>query len=206
MHINYRQSQFELFPQTLANHQKVNRPAYLFSSLTLSLENIIIVAIILIMAVLFSFSLGVEKGKKIVTNPNDSLNQNNAPSGTEFTGRENKPSNRIKSLQLDHNQAIVEQVSAKPVPDKTIPVLKQMPLEAKGVVKSAYTVQVASYKQEKYAQKEAMNLKKTGHEIFVLPKGSHSIVCVGKFSSQTEANNALSRLRSKYKDCLVRRL
>jgi len=205
MNINYRQSQFELFPQTLANYEKANRPAYLFSSLTLSLENIIIVAIILIMAVLFSFSLGVEKGKKIVTNPNGSPHQNNAPSGPEFTGRENKPSNRIKSLQLEHNQVIVEQVSAKPVPGKTVPVLK-MPLEVKGVVKNAYTVQVASYKQEKYAQKEAMNLKKTGHEIFVLPKGSHSIVCVGKFSSQTEANNAVSRLRSKYKDCLVRRL
>jgi len=192
MTINYRQSQFELFPQAVGNYEKNIRPSHAFSSLTLSLENTIIIAIILIMAVIFSFSVGVEKGKKIVTTQPNTFKQDNA----ELTGHKDKPSNRIKPFLKESSQVSTEQAAVKKAPQATKEIL----------VKNAYTIQVASYKQEKYAQKEAGTLKKTGHQTFVLPKGSHSIVCVGKFSSQAEAKNALSRLRNKYKDCLVRRL
>lgn len=212
MSISYRQSQFELFPQTIPRQEKVSRPGYLFSSLTLSLENIIIGVIILMMAVIFSFSLGVEKGKKIATR-NGNLNQDNVPAATELTGRERRPA-PLKPLRLDPNQVTVEQASVKKPPPFE---LKAKTPDVKGVfvplrvsrpadLRNTYTIQVASYKQERYAHKEAGDLKKTGHEIFVLPKGSYSIVCVGKFSSPAEAQNTLSRLRRKYKDCLVRRL
>ena len=40
----------------------------------------------------------------------------------------------------------------------------------------------------------------------VIPKGSHSIVCVGKFALKDQASHYLKELKKQYKDCLVRRL
>ena len=74
------------------------------------------------------------------------------------------------------------------------------------IIDLAYTVQVASFQKDEYAQKEAMTLKKKGYDIFVVAKGKYSIVCVGKFSRRDEAKVILSRLKKTYKDCMVRRL
>ncbi|MCK5581683.1 MAG: SPOR domain-containing protein, partial [Candidatus Omnitrophica bacterium] len=85
--------------------------------------------------------------------------------------------------------------------------VKSVLLEArKKKVDSTYTVQVASFRKKVYAEKEAMDLKKKGYEIFVVPKGDYSIVCVGKFAYKNEANQMSRKLRKRYKDCLVRSL
>ena len=70
MNLNYKQSQFELFPGSGDSVAKVSRPAILFSSITLSLENIVVVSIVMVMAVVLSFSVGVERGKKILFSNN----------------------------------------------------------------------------------------------------------------------------------------
>jgi len=44
------------------------------------------------------------------------------------------------------------------------------------------------------------------HKDFVLPKGSYSIVCVGKFILKNDAARYSRKLKKKYNDCLVRRL
>ena len=46
---------------------------------------------------------------------------------------------------------------------------------------SGYTIQLASYKSKSFAQKEAELLKKKGFVPLVIPKGSYTILCVGKF-------------------------
>ena len=57
------------------------------------------------------------------------------------------------------------------------------------------------------AKKEAENLEeRMEYDIFVLPKGKYSIVCVGKFPQEDRAKVILNKLRKRYKDCLVRRL
>ena len=92
--------------------------------------------------------------------------------------------------------------------DKTL-ILSKPPAAREEIVadiKKFYTVQVASYKGEKYAQKEASLLKQKGYDILVLPKGAFSIVCVGKFKEKEEAKNFSQKLKKQYKDCLVRSL
>ena len=70
-----------------------------------------------------------------------------------------------------------------------------------------FTIQVASFKLRKNAQREADHLKSIGHEdAFVIPKGSYSIVCVGKFAQKVEAKKFSSKLSNRYNDFLVRRL
>ena len=72
--------------------------------------------------------------------------------------------------------------------------------------KKPYTIQVASFKSEIYARKEAQDLEKKGHQSLIASKGKHFIVCVGKFVSENEAKIFSGQLKKQYKDCLVRRL
>ncbi len=65
MNINYKQPQFELFPANSATLEDINKPKFLLANLTLSLESLVIFTILGIMVALFSFSLGVERGKHL---------------------------------------------------------------------------------------------------------------------------------------------
>ena len=81
------------------------------------------------------------------------------------------------------------------------------PLEKTQEQEKLFTIQVASFKQEKYANQEADRLRQNGHsDTFVIPKGDYSIVCVGKFIGKDEAKKFSGKLKKRYNDCLVRRL
>jgi len=69
-----------------------------------------------------------------------------------------------------------------------------------------YTIQVASFVNTAFAQKEAQALRKKGLSVLVLAKGKHIIVCVGNFTNQDSAKLSLSQLRKNYSDCFLRRL
>ena len=67
MDIHKHQSQFELFPGAV--RQPVEPPPskhFFLRNLTLSLENIVVFSIVMMMGLLLSFSLGVERGKRVV--------------------------------------------------------------------------------------------------------------------------------------------
>jgi hypothetical protein len=65
VNINYKQPQFELFPANSATLEDINKPKFLLAKLTLSVESLVIFTILGIMVALFSFSLGVERGKHL---------------------------------------------------------------------------------------------------------------------------------------------
>src|ERR1700679_320858 len=65
MNINYKQPQFELFPANSATLEDINKPRFLLANLTLSVESLVIFTILGIMVAIFSFSLGVERGKHL---------------------------------------------------------------------------------------------------------------------------------------------
>jgi len=69
-----------------------------------------------------------------------------------------------------------------------------------------YTIQVASFKTDAYANKEVEALRKKGFKALTLNKGEHIIVCVGSFTDKEEAQPMLSQLIKYYKDCRIRRL
>jgi len=69
-----------------------------------------------------------------------------------------------------------------------------------------YTVQLASYKAKKFADREAEVLKKKGLMPLVLYKGDYVILCAGKFSDKEEARGSMAKLKKEYKDCYLRRL
>ena len=192
MNINYKQTQFELFPGASSNPQNTHRPKFLLSSITLNLENIIVLTVLLFMAIIVSFSVGVERGKKIVF-AKDSLTESKiAPEEKVF------PSSQ--KLVADKEPIVIaKKEEVKKRPETALKVFNS-------ISSDFYTVQVASFKSRKHAEKEALKLKSKGYEIFIVPKGKYMIVCAGKFGQSDQAKDFSAELKNKYKDCLVRRL
>lgn len=193
MDIHYKQDQFELFPGGEGPLSSHPRPRILFSSITLSAENIIVLTVIVFLGIILSFSLGVEKGKR--------LDLARGTVAAPVVVEQPKPAAPLKQKEAVKTSA--EVVGTKK--DLAAPVVKasaQVPAEKKNF----YTVQVASFKSRKYAEDEAKGLKGRGYETFIVSKGQHVIVCAGRFLDQGAANVFLGKVKGKYKDCLVRRL
>ena len=201
-----KQSQFELFPGGSEQPVKKSGSRFFLTALTLSPENFIILGIVLIMSMVVSFSLGVERGKKMVMVKKKQQSQ-----------RATVPAHFVPEKK---DRIRESETKAAPVPEKAGSVSFSRAEEEAAIsgasgqgdtilekrVEKNYTVQVASFRKEESAQKEAMDLKKKGYEILVLPKGKYSIVCVGKFVQRNEAKVFSRKLKKRYKDCLIRSL
>lgn len=202
-------TQIELFPFLAGRpYSRVARPRYLLKDLTLSVENTIVLCIIFVMAVVLFFSFGVERGKQIVKGAlaEPPVTVTVLPAPEDPSGKiAERPIAPAGSTKAQKSASSLQPAGAQQQEKRQ----KQMPvgapaLEKKG--KGTFTIQVASFKEKEKAQMEAKRLRSKGYEIFVLPKGKHSIVCVGKFAFKDEAAEFLNKLKSKYNDCLVRRL
>ena len=218
MSIIFKQSQFELFPGTQGAQARVDKPRFFFASLTLSIENLVVMSIVILMLVVLSFSLGVEKGKQ-VSRPRLREDQARAvPSPTVVLPVTQIRGMETKKASLPVNPPVVS-TSGKPLPQTVVSPAVSIPADKKALQSSSpsvysspdspsktFTVQVASFKREEYARQEASLLKQKGFEIFVLSKGEHSVVCVGKFFQHKDAESFSTKLKKQYKDCLVRRL
>ena len=220
MNINYKQAQFELFPGTPGSSTDTGRPRYLFANLNLSVENLVILGIVILMTMVFIFSLGVEKGKKLIPEknaaaPEDPLSPvplavipaskvvlGNSPAIMPAPNFSAQNTFSATGNNVSNGQGKINNDSNKLQPNKTSK--KENPLTF--FLNKPYTIQVASFKDGKYAQKEAVILKNKKFDVFVVSKGNFSIVCVGKFSNKEEANGTVSKLKKNYNDCLVRRL
>ena len=201
-------TQIELFPfLTGRAHSRVSRPRYLLKDLTLSVENTIVLCIVFVMAVVLFFSFGVERGKQIVKG---ALAE--PPATITVLPTTEEPSGKVFERSLAPAGSMKSQKNIAPVQAAGSQQQKQTPAATNATPslekreKGTFTIQVASFKEKGKAQMEANRLKLKGYEIFVLPKGKHSIVCIGKFAIKDEATEFSNKLKNKYNDCLVRRL
>jgi len=194
-----KQSQFELFPGASKSSLETGKPLHLTKDLTLSLENLIVLCIIFVMSLVLFFSFGVEKGKWVANKSNEdrlALGDENVtlgPAGNDAKAKQGE----MVVFPVDIPEGLIEGSD----PDVG------EPLRINDEQEGLFTIQVASFKLRKNAQREVDHLRGNGHEdAFVLPKGSYTIVCVGKFSQRAEAKKFSSRLPSRYNDSLIRRL
>jgi cell division septation protein DedD len=198
MNINpKRQSQFELFPGASRNDPETGRAARLIKDLTLSLENIIVLSIVFVMVLVLFFSFGVERGRRTALRSPLSVQADLVKPVVAVPRRPSLP--------------VIEETVVLPVeiPEEVTTESEEVvhpSLDMKNEQEKLFTIQVASFKLEKNAKEEADRLKGAGHDTFVIPKGGHSIVCVGKFIQMDEARKFSNRLKNRYNDCLVRRL
>ena len=221
MKINYhRQTQFELFPGTPQHPVKRSKTTFLKTRLSLSLENIGILGVLMVISMVASFSIGVERGKRVARPVSAAVNRSAAvrvavpevigtpdvyqPARVQVKPRtEGTRQKRQERPQLEITRASMPLAGVVTGLVKDSVDHLNSPADEKAKM---YTIQVASFQSDKYAQKEAKRLKKKGYDIFVIPKGEYSIVCVGRFSQRREAKAFSSKLRKKYKDCIIRSL
>lgn len=239
MNINYRETQYNFLENASQSSHDPHGPRVLSAQLVLSAENLVIFTIVSIMLMLFCFSLGVERGKKVALF--DVKVADSVPAKAVQTAPEKEAvadeidgtpageakkdifqaflasfGGKGKAVSPDA-QPLVDQaaIEVRPVKEAQASisrekspksVLAETPVAQPGT-SGSYTVQVASYKSEKFAQKEAQNLKQKGYrEVYVVPKGSFVIVCVGNFTTKSDASTFTHQLKSRYQDTLVRRL
>jgi hypothetical protein len=149
-------------------------------SVNLSIDNIVIIFISIILGFVFSFSLGVEKGRKIGVNSiaKQTILQQVTKQDDEAAHNKQEYLKKTKRESVDKQKV------------KTV----------------QFTVQVATYKKGSYVQKEVQRLEKQGYETIVVPKGKFIELCVGNFSDKNKAKVAWKQLRKRYQDCFIRRL
>jgi septal ring-binding cell division protein DamX len=195
MNINYKESQIDFLSHVGGKAEESARPRYMAAQMSLSLENLVIFAIVAIMVVIFSFSLGIERGKGVALTP------------AAEAGSDAKEVKEVKDFKADTQKMKAAPSSSKAVVKAKTPAAAPLVAMAKSAGTGAYTLQVASYKGIKSAQREADKLKQKGFDnVYVLPKGTYTIVCVGNFQNKEDASGIKRQLNNRYQGSVVRRL
>jgi len=207
-----KQSQFELFPGSPEAMPHKEGARFLFHPLTLTFENMVVAAVVFLMSLIIAFAFGVEQGKgvqisQVVHGP---VLAETVPGSTQVLAPQQVENVPIVSAAIDPvgvSKKAVAEILGEDMPKEE---QKEAEVE-KSVDKSPsldtiHTIQVASFKQKERADREAGTLIQKKFDAFVAKKGSHYIVCVGKYSDSSQASGMLKTMRKTYKDCLIRSL
>ena len=143
-------------------------------AISLSYENLIVLAIGLIMLLIVCYSLGVEKGKSFVQGDIERMQQEQAQQPPSREVPEPEPRKERTEVASD-----------------------------KQSLKTSPYIQVASFRTDKYAKKEMESLKNKGYRPFVTTWGKFRVVCVGGYKDKDQARKALKQLRKLYADCIL---
>lgn len=210
MNISYKEAQFELFPNAVSTPDETRRPHFMAARFNLSIENLVIFSIVSIMVTVFTFSLGVERGKRIALREgNGPALDAPVPEAPVSAAGPVDPAEAVAAVKspakgsalLASLKTVNPAVSAANVPAAAF-----QPQDVVKKTSGGFTVQVASYKSKKSAQKEVQALQKKGFKAYALPKGEHIVLCVGNFQKREEASMYGKKLKNNYQDLVVRRL
>lgn len=162
------------------------------------------------MAVVYGF--GVEGGrrmerqnitvKKITDAQNGVLSKEIRPGSESAVGI--KGSSDISAEAVRKVSPALSAESTLPASETPVSRLKTRAVEKP---KGAYTIQLATYKEESIAQKKIQALTLKGLSGFLVPSGAYYLVCVNGFEKRQQASQSLTRLKSKGivpKDAYVR--
>jgi len=154
--------------------------------LTLSLESLVIFAILGIMVALFSFSLGVERGKNIAAQTLDE---------------------RVSAAWNVGARTLAVPAAAVAVSVPAV-VQTQKPMYNHGFMLGQgmrYTLQLATYGNEEYARQDALLLKAKSFQSFLIKSGKYWLLCVGNFNNKENAAALSRKLPGQFRSSQVRR-
>jgi cell division septation protein DedD len=192
-------SQLELFSQGRDQVFKDAPRADGFLSRIRNYERFILGLIVFIVSGAIAFCIGVERGK--------TMSRSESFKRLEVVSRPALPAVKPSVVLKPQNTVPVSQPVVK-TEAQAAPIMQASISDNQAKPSESYTVQVATYKNNIAAQKEAQKLRKSGLASLVLVKGQYSIVCIGSFAEKNKAQAELFRLKNKYQyqDCLLRRL
>lgn len=193
-------NQLEMFSNTGQTIVHNNASYNIFFGCLKRHEKIILLIMSFIITGALSFSLGVERGKKMAA-----ANANDIQIEIANTKPQAAPIQEQKKLFKNITEEEKNRLANLP---QSLPVQLNNgnEKETSSEKKPCYTVQLASYKTNTTAQKEAQKLQEKGHTTLVINKGNYIILCVGNFADKETAKTKLSELKKKYRDGIIRRL
>jgi hypothetical protein len=200
MNINYKQPQFELFPANSATLEDINKPKFLLANLTLSLESLVIFTILGIMVALFSFSLGVERGKHLAAQALDER-----VSAAWNVGARTIAAPVVAAVavqQMQPQQRLLANHGYLSLNIRRTVLLHQVTSTGTG---TRFTLQAATYGNEEYARQDALFLKAKGFQSFLIKNGKYWLVCVGNFINKENASELSRKLPGQYRNSQIRR-
>ncbi len=186
--------QLELFSQQVSGVPKKALPRGSFLGQIRAYEKAVLIIIGFITISIISFSLGVEKGRKMASS--NILMERAAVA---------VPAQPVVAAVAQKQETVLDRPQSLNTEAETV--VKKEPVNDQKAGKN-YTIQVASYKVKTYAQKEADILKNKGLSPLFLNKGNYVVLCVGNFVSRSAAESLLTELKKqkRYSGCLIRRL
>ena len=162
-------------------------------SINLPLDTLILLGVVVVLLLTIAFSLGVERGRKTAAagpalslTPKPQVSVSDEPNETHTFSLVLPPS---------------EDSQAEPqTPSSTANPLSALNDDAE----EKYLIQVASYKREDIARREAKKLQDKGYRVRVAKKGKFVVIYVGGFDDKNLANQKMKALRKRFKDCFIR--
>ncbi|MFC1645612.1 SPOR domain-containing protein [Candidatus Omnitrophota bacterium] len=141
----------------------------------------------IIIVVIISFALGVERGKIL---------SKKKVSTRVLADREPAKINKEVATKNDKIQKV-------PLDNKKL----EKKEESDKIQHSGYIIQVASYKKNSsYIDREIAKLKRNGYDTITISGNKYMGICAGKFSNKKEAQKYLKQLQRTYKDCFIRKI
>lgn len=158
-----------------------------------SYEQIIFITIGIIMLMVLLFSLGVERGKRLIYSK---VSKEETRAGIVS----------IEDLKKDSTSPgpLVTETSTPEPKDEEAKIIE--PKEEKGITSAKlFTIQVIAYRSKRSAQDELIKLSKKGFSPFIIVGGGYYQICVGEYRDQDEAKGDLLELKKVYKDSFIRK-
>ena len=149
------------------------------SHIYLSIENVVFITIVALMALVISFALGVEKGKRHATTVTEEIKP--APRPIPQAAPEPEPKREVPAAPA----AAVQEIAKEPT--------------------VMYVVQLISYKEKRKAEKEIRALSGKCIEAIIVPSGEWFQVCAGRYESFDEADKSKKEFEKTYRGCFVRK-
>ncbi len=173
----------------LSNLKDDTRPEPASINVIFSHQSVIVIFICVIMSLIASFTLGVEKGKLIAKN---TAAVEKVPAPVAIA-----PAKEAVAVAV---AVPVEKIQAAPVQPI---VVAQEPVKTPT---GGFTIQVASVTGESSAKGLADSLVKKGIAAFTKQSGKYTIVLAGNYAKKEDAQIRLKELKKTYVDCFIRKI
>jgi cell division septation protein DedD len=170
------------------------------------LDTLVLLAVVVLLLFVVSFSLGVERGRKATFNVIERSKQTDIAKDTLYLDMIT-PKNTVRNtmVQTETNKPVGSKVvsaaqnitTANEQRTKIITAKEQKTLKG-------YYIQIGTYNNEAFAHDEAKKIQDKGFPTTVTRKGNFFILYVGSYNSEQEAQKALGSLKRIRKDCILR--
>ncbi len=161
------------------------------SSVLISIDTFIVIIITSIMVLLTSFVLGIERGKILANAEKTASVVTVTPKNTILL----TPKNEEKNISIPEQTAItVQKGNFK----------KEETVKTPKAPSSGYSIQLATYSNDNFANNEIKHLKANGFSSFVVKSGKYYVVYSEIYDSKSTAAKNVDNFKKRYKDCVVR--